>query len=82
MKIFLKNSKNDIKEYFQDLYEKRYGINAIYNALDGNKKIHTVERLASTKSHSRSDYGFANEHRSDRGIIKTLSKYSQNSRIN
>lgn len=68
--------KNDIKEYFQDLYEKN-GINAIYNALDGNKKDSFVERLASTKSHE-AIMAFANEHRSDRGIIKTLFKYSQN----
>ncbi len=71
--------KNDIKEYFQDLYEKN-GINAIYNALDGNKKDSFVERLASTKSHE-AIMAFANEHRSDRGIIKTLFKYSQNSEL-
>ncbi len=71
--------KNDIKEYFQDLYEKN-GINAIYNALDGNKKDSFVERLASTKSHE-AIMAFANAHRSDKGIIRTLFKYSQNSEL-
>lgn len=71
--------KEDVKEYFKDLYEKN-GINAIYNALDGNKKDSFVEKLASTKSHE-AIMAFANEHRSDKGIIRTLFKYSQNSEL-
>lgn len=71
--------KEDVKEYFKDLYEKN-GINAIYNALDGNKKDSFVEKLASSKSHE-AIMAFANEHRSDKSIIRTLFKYSQNSEL-